>query len=151
MKLYLFILTNILYSSVSYAHNQTDKQAIIRATQDYIQSQHSSSVTMMKRGLHKKLAKRTYWKAKDNTEFIMQTDYHVMLDVAQNYNKDRDKFPEKPLVKIQVLDIDQRIASVKLTTDDWVDYMHLIKDNEGSWKIINVLWQYHDTQRHRSN
>lgn len=34
-----------------------------------------------------------------------------------------------------------RAASIKLIADEWIDYMHLVKLN-GSWKIINVLWQY---------
>jgi len=105
---------------------------------------------MMKRGLHKKLAKRTYWKDKEGSEFIMETSYDTMVWVAQNYNKNGDRFPAKPLVNIKVLDIEQRVASVKLTADDWIDYMHLIKTAEGRWKIINVLWQYHDIKKQSS-
>ena len=137
----------LITPSSIFAQDKSDEKAVERAARDYIESQHITSLEMMKRGLHKKLAKRTYWQAKDGSEFIMETDYNTMLRVAQNYNKNGDKFPETPLIKIQVLDIDQRVASVKMTADDWIDYMHLIKNSDGDWKIINVLWQYHDTKR----
>lgn len=141
-----FLLLFSISSSIS-AQDKSDEKAVERAARDYIESQHIALSEMMKRGLHKKLVKRTYWKAKDGSEFIMETDYNSMLRVAQNYNKNGDKFPETPLIRIQILDIDQRVASVKLTADDWIDYMHLVKNSDGAWKIINVLWQYHDTKR----
>lgn len=46
--------------------------------------------------------------------------------------------------------MDQRAASVKLTADEWIDYMHLYKNDRNEWKILNVLWQYHDVNRHVS-
>jgi len=73
-----------------------------------------------------------------------------MLNVAENYNRNGDKFPLSPRIDIKILDIDQRIASVKLSADDWVDYMHLMKNKQGHWQIINVLWQYHDINKHSS-
>ncbi|WP_445357111.1 hypothetical protein ACJJIC_12855 [Microbulbifer sp. ANSA002] len=76
------------------------------------------------------------------------TDYETMVWLAENYNKEGDKFTESPRVDINILDIDNRVASVKLTVDDWIDYMHLYKNDKNNWKIINVLWQYHDTKRH---
>nr|WP_310741892.1 hypothetical protein [Pseudoalteromonas sp. SG41-6] len=39
---------------------------------------------------------------------------------------------------------------MKLTVDDWIDYMHLYKNENKEWKIINVLWQYHDPKKHSS-
>jgi len=145
-------------SFTSFAENQIstvgiasvkDKQAIIQVARDYIVSQHKSLEDPMDRALHPKLAKRTYWQAKDGNEFVMETSRETMLKVAKNYNRKGDKFPESPRVDIKVLDIDQRIASVKLSADDWVDYMHLMKNKQGQWHIINVLWQYHDISKHQ--
>lgn len=47
---------------------------------------------------------------------------------------------EKQLKAITVLDIYGNIASVKLETPAWVDYMHLAKFNN-EWLIINILWE----------
>lgn len=129
---------------------EQDKAAVIQATRDYIVSQHKSVEALMARALHPKLAKRTYWQGKDGQDFIMETSRATMLNVAKNYNRNGDKFPPSPRIDIKVLDLDQRIASVKLSADDWVDYMHLIKNQQGQWKIINVLWQYHDITKQKS-
>jgi hypothetical protein len=77
----------------------------------------------------------------------MNTDFDTMVKVARSYNKDGTKFPPQPRVDIKILDIDQRVATVKLSADEWIDYMHLYKNQHGEWKIVNVLWQYHDTAR----
>lgn len=127
-----------------------DRESITRAVKDYIESQHQVEPERMQRGLDKQLAKRTYWQDKDGREFIMETDHDTMVWVAENYNLSGDKFPTSPQQDIEILDIDQRVASVKLTADEWIDYMHLYKTDQGQWKIINVLWQYKDTQQHSS-
>lgn len=133
------------------AADATDSQLIERAVRDYIESQHKPDPERMERALDPKLAKRTYWQAADGSEFIMNTDRDTMVKVARTYNKDGTKFPAQPRVDIKILDVDQRVATVKLTADDWIDYMHLYKNQRSEWKIINVLWQYHDTARQVSN
>jgi hypothetical protein len=124
-----------------------DEQLIENAVRDYIESQHKPDPARMERSLDPQLAKRTYWLKADGSEFVMNTDFDTMLKVARNYNKDGTKFPAQPRVDIKILDIDQRVATVKLTADDWIDYLHLYKNQHSEWKIINVLWQYHDTAR----
>jgi hypothetical protein len=39
-----------------------------------------------------------------------------------------------------ILDVYENAASVKVVASDWIDYLHLAKWN-GSWKIVNVLWE----------
>ncbi|NHZ61797.1 nuclear transport factor 2 family protein [Massilia genomosp. 1] len=129
------------------AAEATENALIERAVRDYIESQHKADPARMERGLDPKLAKRTYWQAADGTEFIMQTDFDAMLKVARTYNRDGTKFPAQPRVDIKILDVDQRVATVKLSADEWIDYMHLYKNQRSEWKIVNVLWQYHDTAR----
>ncbi len=146
----LVLISTVLFSCAVIADTDIDNQHIKRAVLDYIESQHNVEPDLMKRGLDKKLAKRTYWKSKDGSEIIMETDFDTMVWVAENYNKDGNKFSSSPKVDINILDIDNRVASVKLTVDDWIDYMHLYKNENNEWKIINVLWQYHDTKKHSS-
>ena len=146
----LFLTSLVLLSFTVMADTANSHKNVKRAVLDYIESQHKVEPDLMKRGLDKKLAKRTYWKSKDGSEFIMETDFETMVWVAENYNKDGNKFSLHPKIDINILDIDNRVASVKLTVDDWIDYMHLYKNENDEWKIINVLWQYHDTKKHSS-
>lgn len=143
LMLLLFAVSPLL----AQAADVNDNQLIERAVRDYIESQHKPDGARMARGIDPKLAKRTYWRAADGSEFIMNTDHDAMVRVANTYNKDGSKFPAQPRVDIKILDVDQRVATVKLTADEWIDYMHLYKNQQSEWKIINVLWQYHDTAR----
>ncbi|WP_299942440.1 nuclear transport factor 2 family protein [uncultured Microbulbifer sp.] len=148
-RVMIVVLLAVLSFSIS-ANTLNDSEHIHRAVLDYIESQHKVRPDLMERSLDNKLAKRTYWRAKDGTEFILETDFDTMLKVAETYNKDGNRFPPSPKVDIQILDIDKRVASVKLTVDEWIDYLHLYKNKNKKWKIINVLWQYQDTKKHGS-
>ncbi|MCW8879762.1 MAG: nuclear transport factor 2 family protein [Kangiellaceae bacterium] len=141
----LFILSFTVTASDS-----SDKEAIKRAALDYIESQHQVKPELMQRGVHPELKKRTYWKGKDKKEFVMETSYDFMVGLAGRYNKQGDKFPKQPQKDVVIYDIDQRVASVKLIADEWIDYMHLMKMENGDWKVINVLWQYKEVNRHKS-
>lgn len=150
MRLFGLVLFIVTLSFYSLAGNQ-EKPAIERAVKDYIQSQHEVLPNMMARGIDKSLAKRTYWKASNGKEFILESSYEDMVNLAAAYNKKGDKFPNSPKIDIDIYDIDQRVASVKLTADDWIDYMHLYKNDDGNWKVINVLWQFNDIRNHASS
>jgi len=147
MKRTFLLVLLAMMPFLSQAANVVDEQHIERAVRDYIESQHQADPLRMQRGIDTKLAKRTYWRAADGSEFIMNTDFDAMLKVASNYNKDGTKFPAHPRVDIKILDVDQRVATVKLIADEWIDYMHLYKNDHSEWKIVDVLWQYHDTAR----
>jgi hypothetical protein len=68
-----------------------------------------------------------------------------MIENAKNWNKSNTRFPPNPNNQIKILDIYHRIATVKLYSDNWVEYLHLIK-LDGKWSIINLLWQHKNTK-----
>jgi len=70
-----------------------------------------------------------------------------MIQNAKNWNKSNTRFPPKPSNQIKILDVYHRIATVKLYSDNWVEYLHLIK-LEGKWSIVNLLWQYKNVNRY---
>jgi len=146
----IFLTMVIAFSHTVKADTSIDSRAIKRAVLDYIEAQQKVDPNLMRRGLDVTLAKRTYWESKEGTEYILETDFDTMIKVAETYNIDGKKFPKKPKIEINVFDIDNRVASVKLTVDDWIDYMHLYKTDDHQWKIINVLWQYNDIKKHSS-
>lgn len=150
MRSFIFILISSFLSVSALADNDQEKNKIERAVRDYIESQHQTNPEMMKRGIDPELAKRTYWKSKEKNEFIKQSGYEDMVRIAAEYNKNGDKFPSSPKIEIEIFDIDQRVASAKLIADNWIDYMHLYKNDQDQWKIINVLWQFNDIDAHTS-
>jgi len=81
-------------------------------------------------------------------EYGRATTKKQMNEFANSWNKSGTKFPINPKNEIKILDIYDRIASVKIISDNWVEYLQLIKlDNK--WEIMNIIWQYRDVKMYR--
>ena len=80
-------------------------------------------------------------------EIVTSISRKRMIENAESWNKSNTKFPPKPSNQIIILDIYHRIATVKLYSDNWVEYLHLIKLDD-QWSIINLLWQHKDINRY---
>ncbi|WP_299838047.1 nuclear transport factor 2 family protein [uncultured Tenacibaculum sp.] len=148
-KISFLLLTNFLIFSVHcFGQTKKDSLAIKQVALDYIESQHNVKPEQFERAAHPRMVKRTFWKNKQtNKEYLRETFTDAMILLAESYNKNQDKFPKKPKKEIIILDIFNKIASVKLVADDWVDYMHIVKLN-GKWQLVNVLWQFNDSKSH---
>lgn len=139
----LFFAVNILF-----AQSKQDSLEIKQVALDYIASQHHPNPKQMEDALHPRMVKRTFWKDKaTGKDYVRETTTESMVLLAESYNRNGDKFPSLPKKEVILLDVSERTASVKLIADEWIDYMHIVKLN-GSWKIINVLWQYKDPKLH---
>jgi len=83
-------------------------------------------------------------------EYARRTTHAQMIDFANSWNKGNNKFPFNPKNQVIILDIYNRIANVKLVSDNWVEYLHLMK-LDGNWQIINLIWQHKDIGRYPKN
>ena len=148
MKFSLTICSILLAATVQ-AQTKQDTLAITKAALAYIESQHQPNGALMKSALHPRLVKRSVFKDKaTQLEYVSEYFTDNMIILAEKYNAKGDKFPIKPRKDVKLLDVSTHTASVKLSADTWIDYMHLVKvSNE--WKIINVLWQFNDPKEHQ--
>ncbi|MBL0684256.1 nuclear transport factor 2 family protein [Aquimarina mytili] len=150
MKYSLIFATSFFFLFTFYGMGQTkqDSLGIKQVALDYIESQHNVKPDQFKRAAHPRMVKRTFWTdKKTKKEYLRETFTDAMILLAETYNQNGDKFPENPKKEVILLDVYDKIASVKLIADDWIDYMHIIKLN-GKWQIANVLWQFNDTKTH---
>lgn len=146
---FLFLSLLLLKTSTTIlGQTRQDSLQIKQAALDYIESQHKPNPIQMEGALHPRMVKRTFWKDKaTGKDYVRETSTESMILLAESYNKNGDKFPASPKKEVILLDVSERTASVKLIADEWIDYMHIVKIN-GSWKIINVLWQFNDSKQH---
>lgn len=142
LSLFLFLTIYIQ------AQTQQDTLDIKQVALDYIESQHDVKPEQFERAAHPRMVKRTFWtNKKTGKEYLRETFTDAMILLAETYNQDGDKFPEKPKKEVIILDVYDKVASVKLIADDWIDYMHIVKLN-GKWQLVNVLWQFNDSKDH---
>jgi hypothetical protein len=74
---------------------------------------------------------------KTGLELVQEVHEHGPSDLPASERKEQ----------ISVLDITGDLASVKLVTAHWMDYMTLMKWN-GQWKIMSVVLRRNDSQVH---
>ncbi len=150
MKKSISLTLFIVLLATFYVQGQTPKDSleIRQVALDYIESQHHVNPAQFERAAHPRMVKRTFWtNKKTKKEYLRETFTDAMILLAETYNIDGDKFPKNPKKEVVILDVYNKIASVKLIADDWIDYMHVIKLN-GKWQIANVLWQFNDSEKH---
>ena len=112
--------------------------AAIRATAlDYIEGWYTNNATRMERALHPKLVKRMVWA--DSTGKSRLVD----MTAAQLVQGTREHPPapaSQQRKDVQILSVFGNAAIVRIDAQEWVDYLQQVKWN-GSWKIINVVWE----------
>lgn len=124
-----------------------DSAAIRRAALDYIEGWYTGNSERMQRALHPDLAKRAVDTDKQgrNRLIVMSADE---LTRATRLEMGTDVPPERRWSRVEILDIDGDLASVKLHSTKLIDYMHLARW-DGEWKIVNVLWDARPEDRAR--
>lgn len=115
-----------------------EEEAIKAAALDYIEGFYEANPERVKRGVHPLLAKRGIMKYGD-VEVLEVMTSEQLAAAAMLYYANRNPGPDA-LRTVTILDRLDQTASVKVTSEEWVDYMHLAKMN-GRWVIVNVLWQ----------
>jgi hypothetical protein len=112
-----------------------DEDAKVRATaRDYVEAWFTADAERMERALHPDLAKRAYLPGLDGKVQLSQTSAMALVQFTRQ---------SKGLLQqsdVKILDRFEGIASVRTTTPDWVDHLHLVRVG-GDWKIINILWE----------
>ncbi len=142
ISLFFFLILSVQ------GQTQQDSLDIKQVALDYIESQHNVAPKQFERAAHPRMVKRTFWtNKKTGKEYLRETFTDAMILLAETYNQDNDKFPENPKKEIIILDVFDKVASVKLIADNWIDYMHIVKLND-KWQLVNVLWQFNDSKEH---
>jgi hypothetical protein len=133
----LFLLLSLFSSSTNVQHNQLagDDSAVVQATvRNYIEAYYAGDANRMEKTLHPHYLKHVIH---GDTPMREKTGLQMVQDVRSGPSEipaaDRTE-------KISVLDISGNIASAKLITPEWVDYLTLSK-SDGQWKIVSVVQQ----------
>ena len=135
------ILLAVLTPLTSAAQHTSDKEGIKMAVLDYVDGIYLVQPERIERSVSKNLAKVGYWRAKDATEYKESPmTYDQLYSVAETWNKEGQVDPKTARKDIEILDMMDKTAVVKLSAHWGMDYLNLAKVDE-RWMIINVLWQ----------
>ncbi|MGD8402047.1 MAG: nuclear transport factor 2 family protein [Anaerolineales bacterium] len=124
-----------------YGEHSAEVQVITEVAREFIEAWYSADADRMENSLHPELVKRSLYRdSKDGTMRLRRSANAAMLIGWTEEGGESDLASEDQIYKITVFDTFRHIASVKVESHTYVDYLHVAKI-EGSWKIVNDLWQ----------
>ena len=131
----LFALLLLNLSAAAAPRKTSDESAVHAVVADYIEAYYTGDAARMERSLHPHYLKHTVF----NSEGKMRMTETTGLQMVQDIRSGPANLPApEQIEQITVLDVAGDIASAKLVTAHWTDYLTLSKWN-GEWKIVSVL------------
>ncbi|MFN7551315.1 MAG: nuclear transport factor 2 family protein [Pseudomonadota bacterium] len=119
--------------------NSAERDAIAAVVARYIGSWYAGDHATMAACLHPGLLKRRictdreggleYLNALHRDEMVAATEAGIGVRRAAAFEG----------VRVEVLAIDGRIASATATCAEWIDHLHLVRDEAG-WRIVHALY-----------
>lgn len=142
-----------IYSNVSITESpiatKKDSVEIKKISLGYLEALQQLKPELMDKVLNDNLNKITIGYDRNEMKQIGRaTTKAQMIEFAKTWNKTGTRFPFNPENKIKILDIYNRIATIKLISDNWIEYLQLIK-LDGNWEIMNLIWQYRDIKMYK--
>lgn len=121
--------------------DEADREAVREAVLDYVEGIYEVEPDRIKRSVHPELAKVGYWLQKDATEYREgRMTYEQLVELAGSWNAKGRVDAQTAPKEIEIFDVMDQTATVKLSAHWGVDHLQLAKI-EGKWMIMNVLWQ----------
>ena len=120
-----------------------DEIADIKKTAiDYMESWYQGDTKRMKASLHKNLAKRSLRSFPSGKKDLRHTKRSEMVMYTGGGYGER-LWSEDHNIEVIVLDHYRNIATVKVITPDYYEYLHLAKMHakEDKWVIINAIYE----------
>ena len=117
-----------------------DLEGIKQTVLDYIEAWYQGDPERGEKALHPDLAKRIVRSDKQSGRDRLENMSAAFLMERWRSGQGKETPADRQKKEITLLDIHGKIASVKLETGAWVDYIHLAKF-DGQWVIVNILWE----------
>ena len=116
-----------------------EKAAVENTLRDYIEGWYKGDTVRMDRSLHDDLVKRI--PVKDSTNLDLKLRMVPKSRMVELTGKGGGENPDAAY-QIFVDDIENDIATGRVLSPEYLDYLHLVKTNEG-WQIVNILFRTH--------
>lgn len=118
-----------------------DIEAIAEASRDYIEGWYNAQPEQMARCLHPDLVKRTIEREPGNGTWRLRYPTNAQMMVKYTEEGGGSEVPEpERTYEIIILDVFRHIASVKVLSPNYMDYLQLAKFDQ-EWLLVNVLWE----------
>lgn len=138
-----FFLSVLIALSFSvFAQNASDQVQIEATLNGYIDGFYKGDASKLKEVLKPRLYKFGYLKNKEtgNYDYYQHMSFDQAIAFVEKMKKEGTTRDEDVIRSVEVLDIENHIASAKVTAAWGVDFVLLSKDNN-KWMIEQVIWE----------
>jgi len=130
------------------AESKDERTAVQRAVTDYLDALYEAKPELIERSVHPNLSKHGFYRNKEGVYqkgVMTYTQLHTLAGKwnAGNNKRDLSKAPREAVV----MDVMSNIATAKVVADWGIDYMQLVKVEDGAWKIVNIVWESHPPKK----
>lgn len=126
-------------STISTAQTPDDRAAVERAALNYLEGFYEGSTEKLRQSVHPDAHKFGFY-IDDGKYKSTPMSFDEMLAYAKKVKASGDYPDEKAPKSVEILDVLDQIAVAKVYAWWGYDYMTLAK-YDGSWMIVQVLWQ----------
>jgi hypothetical protein len=141
MKLLPLVLIMLVFSMCVAQDQKSDltQTAITETALDYADGFYSGAPERMEHAIHPDLNKVTVVKLNPTAKSTLQySTYSGLIEMTRAKLGFRE--PDKRNINVTVLKVNDNLASVKLKSAMFNDYLQMVKVDD-NWKIVNVLWE----------
>ena len=125
-----------------------DIEAITAVALDYIEGWLDGDEERMRRCLHPDLVKRTIYHDLERADWWLGRPANAEMMVGWTQEgSGRTAVARERAFEITVQDVFRHIASVKVLSHPFMDYLHVAKIGD-RWLIANVLWEVREGETH---
>jgi len=105
---------------------EMDHEAVRQAILDYVEGIYEVDPARIERSVHPSLNKGGFFEEKEGFYSFTAMTFAELVELSKRYNED-SKMPEDAPKEVTVFDVQEQIATAKLTAWCGTDYMHLAK------------------------
>ncbi|MEQ8627328.1 nuclear transport factor 2 family protein [Ekhidna sp.] len=117
-----------------------DRKKITKAAINYVESIYKVDTLLLSKISINLTKQGYYYSRRDSTWSKSPMTYQELKQTAATYNKN-GWIPPKAPKRVEILDMDERVANVKVYAIWGFDYLLMTKNDEGDWIIDQILWQ----------
>ena len=118
-----------------------DKEAVRRAALDYLEGFYEGDTAKLVRALRPDMFKYGFYKGNEATTYSgSRMTYAEALGYARNVKANNRQAPPTAPKEVEVYEVLNQTAAVKVTARWGIDYL-LLGKFDGKWMISHVIWQ----------
>jgi hypothetical protein len=123
------------------AQSSADSAGVRHAALDYVEGFYEGDSTKHVRSVRPEVYKYGFWLPRDSTRYQgEQMPWAEFLSYTRRMRARGATTPATAPKQVQLLDVQDRSAAVKVTASWGTDYL-LVGNYDGRWMVSSVLWQ----------